>query len=179
MSRGFKVALVLIVAGALAIVYGLLPAPSTPGKVFKAAIKQAETRDAVIVSKIETVKKIKQKAKVKADASILTAHEYEAAYADIKPTSAPVEDKLASADKALAACMDQADALIEVVQSQNDEIQLHEEREEVLTNEIELFSARVDELEAENASLRRKQILVTVGLVAILAGGAGIFVFGL
>ena len=72
------------------------------------------------------------------------------------------------------------DALAEVIGLQNDEILLHEEREDAITEEVELFSARLDELEKENASLRRKQIMVGVGLVAVIIGGAlGLWAFAL
>lgn len=177
MSPGFKIAIGVIIISAAALFYGQRPAP--PDTVFPVAKKQVEKRVEAAKEKISGKKtRVKESAKVVEEVTLIAAGA-EATYADIKDTPAPAEDKLAAADSALAACDNRADALVDHVESLNGEITAHEELEAAQSDEIELFSARLDALEAENAALRSRLFWVRAGAVGLVAGGLGLWVLAL
>lgn len=178
MSAGFKIAIGVIIISAAALFYGLRPAPAHD-TVFPIAKKQTEKRIEKADVKISEIKKHAKKSAKKIEEISLIAIETEAAYVAIKETAAPVEDKLAAADVALAACDTRADALVDHVDYLNAEISAHEEKETALGDEVELFSARIDALESENTALRRQLFWMRAGVVGILAGGFGLWALAL
>lgn len=180
MSTGFKIAIAVIILSAAALFYGLRPAPSSDAQTFTTEKKQVEKRIKKADAKtIEAKRHVKRSAK-KVEEVTLIAAETEIIYAEIKDTAAPDAEKLAAADTALTACDARADALVDHVDYLNFEISAHEEKEAVMGEERELFSARVDALEAENLTMRRQLFWARVGVVGLLvAGGLGLWALAL
>jgi len=168
-------AIIVICLSVAALLYGLRPAPAPDVKVFDTAKAQIVKKIDTAKNQIVEAKKYVKKSAKKIETLTLTATETEAEYAAIKNTPAPVEEKLAVADAALAACDTRADALADHIADQNTEIAVHEELEVAQTDEIELFSARIDALETENAALRRQLLWARWGAFGAVLGSLGLW----
>ncbi len=180
MNKAFWALCLLAVAGALFIGYGWRVTPPPDNTVSTIAMHNANMRVSAAKAVVVVAKGKVKKSKVKVEEITLVAHESEVEYALTKSRpDATCEEKIVAADAALKTADDRAEALVEEITALDAEIAAHEIVEIEQDNEIELFSARIDELENQNRRLEDQVFWLKTGVAVLVGAGTGLWLLGL